>query len=466
MSVSFILIPIIFFVGILLIAFEDKVNVNKGATALTMCVVMWGMLLFSETGSTQSEDFIKFVNTHEQVQTLDITEQAQEYTSNAITMHLGDVSGTLFFILCTMLIVDTVDKYGGFKSITHYLSTNNKRKLLWRIAFACFFFSALLDNLAAAIVVIAIIRRIVPDRTDRLKFACLSIICCNAGGSWSPVGDITTLLLWTNGRITPGHQIMSVFIPALVNMLIPLVIATFWLFKKNSKLRTESLDDSVDELSKLIPQRSRKTIFWIGMLSLVMIPIYQTYLNIPVFMGALIGLVLVWIYSEIMFRKDIELIKNINSLRISKLMHDTDLSTIFYFLGVLMSVAALETAGHLALASGYVSRVLPDSTILALIVGVLSSMLDNVALVAGVLGMYHIDPNTLSSFAVNGEFWTFLAYCAVTGGSLLIIGSATGVTIMGLEDISFRYYFKRFSILAVAGYLAGALAQLIILHIM
>lgn len=465
MSVYFILMPIIFIVGILAIAFEDKLKVNKGATALTMCVAMWSLLLFANTGGTRSKDFSEYVESHKELQEMSLTEQAQEYVGNALTFHLGDVSGTLFFIVCTMLIVDTVDKYGGFKSITYYVNTSNKRKLLWRIVLISFFFSALLDNLAAAVVIIAIIRKLVPDRTDRLKYACISIIACNAGGSWSPIGDVTTLLLWTNGRLTPDYQILRIFVPAFVNMFIPTLIAHFWLFKKNAKLRVSPLDDKNDELSEAIPNRSRRTIFYIGMFSLVMTPFYQIFLKIPAFMGAIIGVVIVWVYTELIFKKQKNLIKKANSLRLANLMHGSDLSTIFYFLGILMSVAAMETSGHLYMASTYISGVLPNSNILAFVIGVLSSMLDNVALVAGVLGMYPTEAIIGSPFAINGDFWTFLSYCAVTGGSLLIIGSATGVTIMGLENIDFKYYFKRFSVLALAGYVAGAGMQLLILNI-
>lgn len=457
--------PIVFIIGILCVAFEDKLKINKGAIALTMCVTMWSMLLFANTGGTRSQDFAKYVESHKELQNMSLTEQAQEYVGHALTFHLGDVSGTLFFIICTMLIVDTIDKYGGFKSMTYYINTNDKRKLLWRISLISFFFSAFIDNLAAAVVIIAIIRKLVPDRTDRLKYACMSIIACNAGGSWSPIGDVTTLLLWTNGRLTPDYQIMKVFIPAFINMIIPVIIAHFWLFKSNARLRVDAVDDQNDELSDKIPQRSRKVIFYIGMLSLVMTPFYQTFLKIPAFMGAIIGLVSIWVYTELIFKKHRCLINNANSLRLANLMHDSDLSTIFYFLGILMSVAALETSGHLFMASSYIGTVLPNSNVLAFIIGVLSSMLDNVALVAGVLGMYPTAADAISPFAMNGDFWTFLSYCAVTGGSLLIIGSATGVTIMGLENIDFKYYFKRFSILALVGYIAGACVQLLIINI-
>lgn len=460
MSVYFILMPIVFIVGILCIAFEDKIKINKGAISLTMCVVLWSMLLFNQAGGMVSDDFVKFVQNHKSMTNMTVTEQAQEYVSNALTMNLGDVSGTLFFLLCTMLIIDTVDKYGGFKAITRYLCSSNKRVLLWKIAFASFFFSALLDNIGASIIVIAVLRKIVPNNIDRIKYACMAIICCNAGGSWSPIGDVTTLLLWTNGRLTPIHQILMVFIPALVNMMVPLIIANFWLFKKNAILRVDAIKEPIYDQSNSISSKYSKVMFYLGMLSLVLIPFYQTLFHIPAFMGAIIGVILVWIYSEIMFHNYEKNSLTANKLRVSKLMHDMDLSTIFYFLGVLMSVAALETSGHLEIASKHIGEFIPNTNVLAFVIGGLSSVLDNVALVAGVLGMYPIDNGILSSFIIDSNFWTFLAYCGVTGGSLLIIGSATGVTIMGLENISFLYYLKRFSLLALVGYISGAIVQL------
>lgn len=250
----------------------------------------------------------------------------------------------------------------------------------------------------------------------------------------------------------------NVFVPAFLNLLAPLIVAHFWLFKRGTKLR-EASESTHDEYGDILPNKIRRTIFWIGMASLMLIPVWQTLMGMPAFMGALMGVIVIWGYSEIIFRKKKKLLAKAQGLRINNLMHETDLATIFYFLGILMAVAALETGGQLALASGYISQAIPSTGFLALLIGVLSSMLDNVALVAAVMGMYPVaDPSVAATlpFVLNGSFWTFLAYCAVTGGSLLIIGSATGVTVMGMEDIKFGYYFKRFSGLALLGYIAGA----------
>ncbi len=447
--------PVIFILGILGIAFEEQIKINKTATALLTCVLLWAILLIDTSVASRTEGFLQYV-AHA---TGGGDTEVSDYLSLRLTEHLGDVSGTLFFVLCSMVLVSTIDSYGGFKSVASIVATTNKRSLLWRVAFASFFFSAFLDNLAASIVIIAVLRKLVPDTTDRMKYACMSIIACNAGGSWSPIGDVTTLLLWNNGRITPYYQIFHLIIPALISLVVPTILAHFFLFKKGVKLRQRP-NVPEDEMYDILPHRARIVVFILGILSLMLVPIWQTFFDVPAFMGVIFGLVLVWIYTELMFSRYKKRLREATTLRMTEqLNNNADLTTIFYFLGILMSVAALIEGGQLAAASTQVTKLIPSTGLLATIIGVLSSMLDNVALVAAVLGMYPVDASgALSPFVLNGSFWVFLAYCAVNGGSLLIIGSATGVTVMGLEGISFGYYLKRFSLLALSGYLAGALA--------
>ena len=449
------LMPVIFVLGILGIAFEEQIKINKTATALLMCVLLWSILLIDTNLALVTEGFRTWLKAASQVSPDSL--EASDYLAFKLNHHLGDVSSTLFFVLCSMVLVNTIDNYGGFKSVAEVVVTDNKRQLLWRVALASFFFSAFLDNLAAAIVIIAVLRRLVPDQTDRMKYACLSVIACNAGGSWSPIGDVTTLLLWNSGRITPYYQIFHLVIPAFFNMLVPTLLAHFFLFKKGAKLRKPS-DVEEDELTSILPWHARFIVLGLGIASLMLVPIWQTFFDVPAFMGVIFGLVLVWIYTELMFSQHKKRLREASSLRMTELLNRSDLTTIFYFLGILMSVAALIEGGQLLQAAGHVSAAIPNTGILALIIGVLSSMLDNVALVAAVLGMYPLDTTgALTPFIINGSFWVFLAYCAVTGGSLLIIGSATGVTVMGLEGISFGYYLKRFSLLALAGYISGAI---------
>ena len=454
------LMPAIFILGILAIAFEEQIKINKTATALLTCVLLWSILLIDTDIASVTEGYQTWLKAASQVQPGELA--VSDYLSFKLNHHLGDVSSTLFFVLCSMALVNTIDNYGGFKSVAEIVVTENKRSLLWRVALASFFFSAFLDNLAAAIVIIAVLRRLVPDQKDRMKYACLSIIACNAGGSWSPIGDVTTLLLWNSGRITPYYQIFHLILPAFFNMFVPTLLAHFFLFKKGAKLRKPS-DVATDELVDILPWRARFIVLGLGIASLMLVPIWQTFFDVPAFMGVIFGLVLVWIYTELMFSAHKKRLREASSLRMTALLNNSDLTTIFYFLGILMSVAALIEGGQLLMAAGHVSEAIPNTGILAVLIGVLSAVLDNVALVAAVLGMYPVDVSgAVTPFVVNGSFWVFLAYCAVTGGSLLIIGSATGVTVMGLEKISFGYYLKRFSLLALAGYIAGAIVYQLI----
>lgn len=460
----FILMPVIFILGILAIALEDKIKINKAAIALFMAISMWMILMFDAYNifiERSSPLFAEFLTRNPEMADLPIKEQFINFITNrSIVYHLGNVAETLFFVMCSMLIVDIVDKHGGFRAVTGYIRTEDKRKLLWSISFAAFFFSALLDNLAAAIVILAVLRKLVPDRTDRLKYACMVIIAANAGGSWSPIGDVTTILLWVGKNISVVHQITHVFIPALVNMLVPLTIAHFWLFKKGTKLRVMSEEEKADEYIPEIPNHSRRVIFVIGILSLALVPVFQMITNLPPFLGVLGGLVILWIYTDIMYCK-LHMHES-EKLRIAQLLPNVDLSTIFFFLGILMSVGALETSGQLGLMSAFMDKHVHDPYLISFVIGALSSCVDNVALVAATMGMYPIAPEVAGmtpyaqAFMADGGFWTFLAYCAVTGGSILIIGSATGVTVMGIEKIGFMYYTKRFSLLALIGYCSGA----------
>lgn len=458
------LMPVIFILGIIAIAFEDKIKINKAAVALFMAISLWLILMFDAYDIFIVRDnplFNTFLTQNPEMASLPVKQQLVNFIANrSIVYHLGNVSETLFFVMCSMLIVDIVDKHGGFQAVTGYIRTENKRKLLWYICFASFFFSALLDNLAAAIVIVAVLRKLVPDRTDRLKYACMVIISANAGGSWSPIGDVTTILLWVGKNLTAFHQISHVFLSALVNMLVPLVIATYWLFKKGATLRevsTEETDVSVPN----IPVRARRTIFIIGILSLALVPLFQTVTDMPPFLGVLLGLAILWVYTDVMYSRAHGMDES-DKLRISSLMQSIDMSTIFFFLGILMSVGALETSGQLGIMSHVLDTHVHEPYIISFVIGLMSSFVDNVALVAATMGMYPVVQHAadlspyMQHFVTDGGFWTSLAYSAVTGGSILIIGSATGVTVMGLEKIDFMYYTKRFTVLSLLGYVAGA----------
>lgn len=341
--------PIVFLLGIFAIALEDKININKSAVALLMCSLLWLMLIVGATDILVERHNTGFANYLQQINNDGLPTKDNIVTyivEKSFVKYLGDVSETLLFVMCSLLIINIVDQYGGFTAISRKLRTNNKRKLLWYIGFSSFFFSALFDNLAAAIILIAVLGKLVPDRTDRLKYACMVIIAANAGGSWSPIGDVTTLLLWTGGNITVLRQIGTLFLPALVNMLVPMIIAHFWLFKKGVKLRQSSSSSNDDLYIENIPNRSRVTIFWIGLLSIAMVPIFQSFIKLPAFMCVMIGLTILWIYTDLIYGR-VEGLKDSNNLKVQTLTRTIDLPTIFFFLGILMSVAALNVGGNL-----------------------------------------------------------------------------------------------------------------------
>jgi Na+/H+ antiporter NhaD/arsenite permease-like protein len=451
--------PVVFIVGILAIAFEDVIRVNKAAIAVGMSVILWMLFIFGGVEIFQShsgEELEMLKKSIPGFSDLSLFQQFDRYLEFTLVESLGDVSATLFFVLASMAIIEIIDSHGSFDVITSYIKTNNKRKLLWIFSFLTFGLSAVLGNLATVIVVIALIRRMVPYKTDRLIFSSMIIIAANAGGSWSPIGDVTTLLLWTGGNISVWSQTYHIIIPALLMLIIPLIGATMML-PKDAQVEFREIPDEDYVLSHIDP-RLKKSIFIIGILSLAMVPFFQVVLNVPPFMGVLLGLAVLWFMTDRRYynRRN----KTLQELRMSRVFSRIDVSTVLFFLGILMSVASLKTAGQLGMMSEYLNKTIPQPEYISIILGLCSSFLDNVALVAGTIGMYPI--TAAGPFMADGTFWTFLAYCAVTGGSILIIGSASGVTVMGMEKISFGYYFKRFTPLALLGYAAGAAAYMLI----
>lgn len=426
----FVLMISIFLVGITMVALEDKIGINKAASALLMSVVLWTVLVISGEGTAAMSD--EFV------------------------MHLGDVSETLFFVMGSMVIVELIDSHGGFRVITNQIRTTKKRKLLWIVSFLTFFLSAVLDNLATGIVMISLLRKLIPHRNERWIYASMIILAANAGGSWSPIGDVTTILLWTKGNLLPAHQIGTLFIPALVSMLVPLILVTRF-FKKGADWGSYPIiaeNASMPEINK----KSRYIIVILGIGTMVMVPVFNELIYAPPFMTVMLGVSILWAYTDLMYGR-MDDVSEEDKMRLGDVLSRIDMPTILFFLGILMSVAALDTSGQLTTVSNFLSAQISSPLAISFVIGVMSSFVDNVALVAATMGMYPVDPASVF-YAVNGEFWTFLAYCAVTGGSLLIIGSATGVTVMGMEKISFVYYLKRFSLVALAGYVAGALTYL------
>lgn len=455
--ILYYLMPVIFLIGILMIAFEDVIHINKAATAVGMSILLWLIFLLDAAGIFSAHPPVhlqEFLVGFPQFAELSTAELAYRFIEFKMVESLGDVATTLFFVLGSMAIIDIVDSHGGFGVISAAITTNRQRKLLWILSFTTFFLSVLLGNLATVIVMIAIARKLIPERNMRLLFSSMIIVAANAGGSWSPIGDVTTLLLWTGGNLTVTHQMTSLFLPALAMLLVPLTGVTLMLPKEGL---IPSVPAAMESQGKIDP-KFRKQILIVGLASLALVPVLQSLIQLPPFMGVLLGLVALWIMTDRRYAESED--EELQNLRMHRVLMRVDISTIFFFLGILMSVNALNATGQLAILANFLNATFSDSNLIALVLGVCSSFLDNVALVSATMGMYPVA--AVGEFACNSSFWTFLAYCAVTGGSILIIGSAAGVTVMGLEKISFGYYLKKISWLVLIGYFVGAALYLLI----
>jgi Na+/H+ antiporter NhaD/arsenite permease-like protein len=433
MSILTILIVAVFCVGYLCIALESLAKINKAAIALLMCVLCWTLLM---TGPAMYYPSIA-------------EGDVIHHIAEVIEHHLGDAAGTLFFLMGAMTIVEIVDSNGGFNFVRDTMKTRSKRKLMWRMAFMTFFLSAILDNLTTSIVMIMVLRKLVQSRGDRLIYAALVVISANSGGAFSPIGDVTTIMLWIKGVITTQGVLTEIFIPSLVSMLIPAFILQYQLKGKFDKEQNLPKAD-VSHFTKT----QRDVIFWLGVGGLCFVPIFKTLTHLPPFMGILLVLGVLWTVTEIFHYNTSE--DDTMAKRVSDLLSRIDLSTIMFFLGILMAVAVLQEIGVLtALGQGLNEAFAGNYFLINGIIGVLSSIVDNVPLVAGCMGMYPVAAE--GAMAVDGIFWQLLAYCAGVGGSMLIIGSAAGVVVMGLEKITFGWYMKKITWIAFVGYLAGML---------
>jgi len=444
---------IIFIAGIVMIALEDILKINKAAVAVTMCIVLW-VLLLTHADAVFLMGTPDLLNTYIKAYPIESAgvsslQMAVEYLKVIIVSSFGDVSSTLFFVMASMAIVEVLDSNGSFGVITRLIRSRRKRSLAWTVAFFTFFLSALLGNLATVIIFVAILRKLIDKAEDRLPFSCLCIIAANAGGSFSPIGDVTTLLLWTGGNVSAVHQISHIILPALAMLCIPTFLFSLS-FKKEEMFPALETRNENNSLHYLTP-RFQAVLLAIGLLSLVMVPVLQSSLHIPPYMSVLAGLCILWIVTDIKaaLSKDPEAGKN----KVSSLFSHLDIATILFFLGVLMSVEALKQVGVLTNLANALNAAIPEPKAIAVLLGCCSSVLDNVALVAATMGMYPLAAS--GTFMPDSPFWTLLAYCAVTGGSILIIGSASGVTVMGLEKVKFGYYLKKFSPLALLGYFVG-----------
>ncbi len=420
-------IIITFILGYTLIALERQIGVNKTAIAIILGITLWVLALYQTS--------------------LNINTQ--------ITEHLGDTAEILFYLLGAMTIVEWVDTHAGFELITKHITTLNKRKLLWLIALITFFMSSILDNLTTAIVMVMLLRRLITNQQERWIFGSIIIIAANAGGAWTPIGDVTTIMLWIHDNITSMNVIRHLFLPSLISLLIPLAIITFRI-----KGDAQAQQNNNSLLSLAITRKEQITILSLGIGSLLFVPVFKELTNLPPFMGIMLALGCVWIYTEILYNRK----KNISPdkvHRIPSILSKIDYSTLLFFLGILMAVAALQVVGVLDQMANFLNEKLHNVYFINTIIGFLSSIIDNVPLVAAAMGMYPlvhagsgITPYMMN-FTTDGAFWELLAYCAGTGGSILIIGSAAGVVVMGMERINFMWYLKHITWMTILGYFAG-----------
>ena len=438
MTTLTISIVAVFVLGYFCIAIESLTKVNKAAVALLMFVFTWTLFMLDPG------QYISGI----------VGDNAALKVSEVMEHHLGSTSTTLFFLMGAMTIVELVDQNGGFNFVRSMMSTHSKRKLLWRIAFMTFVLSAILDNLTTSIVMVMILRKLVSDHKDRIIYASLVIISANSGGAFSPIGDVTTIMLWNKGLITAAGVIKEIIVPSIISMVIPAFILQYSL---KGELKVAHNAATLTE-AELLTASQRKLIFFLGVGGLIFVPIFKSITHLPPFVGILLVLGVLWTTTEIFYShlphtSD----KDGMQKRVTNMLSRIDMSTILFFLGILMAVGCLETIGVLTqLGEGLNTAFQGNHFLVTGIIGVLSSIVDNVPLVAGCMGMYPMAAT--GDFAQDGVFWQLLAYCAGVGGSMLIIGSAAGVVVMSLEKITFGWYMKHITWIAFVGYLVGILA--------
>ena len=422
------IIVIAFVIGYAFIALESVTKINKAAIAVLMCVICWTLLACGFEG-LNLPDF---------------------ELGEAIERNLGEAGTTLFFLMGAMTIVEIVDQHGGFNWVRGALASKSKRSLLWKIAFMTAILSAVLDNLTSSIVMIMILRKLVQDKQDRIWYAVCVIIAANAGGAFSPIGDVTTIMLWNGKMITALGVISEIIVPSFIAFIVPTAVMQMHLKGALPEVHSDKREAEISHITK----NQRILIFCIGVGGLCCVPVFHTLTELPAFMGILGVLGILWCVTEIIYRKKEE--HDPMAKRVTNMLSRIDLSTIMFFLGILMAVAVLSEIGVLEAVGKWLDQAVGNDYLITGAIGILSSIVDNVPLVAGAMKMYAIDPNSVN-LAVDGIFWQLLAYCAGVGGSMLIIGSAAGVVVMGLERISFGWYMKNVTWIAFVGYVAGIL---------
>lgn len=429
-----IAVLVVFLIGYVMIATEHSIKIDKAATALFTGVVTWALYMLGQSATPLV------------------------HLEGNLAHHVEEISSILLFLMGAMTIVEIVDAHDGFTIITNRITAKKKIHLLWILSFITFFLSAALDNLTTAIVMISLLKKLIHDQQTRWFFAGMVIVAANAGGAWSPIGDVTTTMLWIGGQITTRAIIVNTFLPSLLTLLVPLIALSFVLKGNIDKPGHSAGQTGVDD-------RERNIAFFLGVGGLLFVPVFKTITHLPPFMGIMFSLGLLWITTELIHGRKLDEEKH----RLSALsaLRKIDMPSVLFFLGILLAVAALGETGWLSKLSIALKDQLGNTFLINITIGLLSAVVDNVPLVAASMGMYPLSSGSLDpwlmQFAQDGEFWTFLAYCAGTGGSILIIGSAAGVAVMGLEKITFGWYLKKIAPWALLGYIAGCLS-FVLLH--
>jgi Na+/H+ antiporter NhaD/arsenite permease-like protein len=450
---AYMLMAVIFVLGYLCIALEHPLKIDKAASALLTAVLAWTVLVLSA-------DSI-----------LPLIEAGAHATNNTdlvvgeLRHHLGEISEILFFLMGAMTIVELIDAHEGFKVITDRIRTTKRVHLLWLVGLITFFLSAALDNLATTIVMISLLRKLIDDKHERWFYAGIVVIAANSGGAWSPIGDVTTTMLWIGNQVTATGIIYKLFLPSLICLLVPLTIMSFVL---KGDIKPPKVKESRESRRDPTTPFERNLVFCLGLGALVFVPVFKTITHLPPYMGILFGLGVLWVTTEIIHRSKNS--EDKDPLSVVGVLRRIDVTSVLFFLGILLAVSSLSTAGHLTQVASYLKDSLGNVYTIAMSIGLLSAVVDNVPMVAGAMKMYPLisaealaaagGDSWLSNFVVNGNFWEMLAYCAGTGGSCLIIGSAAGVAAMGMEKINFIWYVKYISGLAFVGYIAGALSYI------
>ena len=441
---------VVFIIGYLFIALEHPVKIDKSATALLLGMVMWVLFILGA-------DALPFVV--EKAAEHGYAGHLSDFVNAEILHHMGEIATTLFFLIGAMTIVELVDVHGGFAIITDRITSRSKKKLLWILGFVTFILSAILDNLTTAIVMVMLLRKLVNDPKERWLYASMIIIAANAGGAWSPIGDITTIMLWVKGNISTGAVMMYVLLPSLAALIVPLLFVTGRLNGKLDKIENEAKEEN-----NHVSTKERNLLFFMGVGGLIFVPIFKTITHLPPFIGMLFSLSILWIVTEMIYNG--KALDPQRQHRLPRILQRIDTPTILFFLGILMAVAVLQSTGILGDMANMLAEKVGDVNVINIVLGFLSSIVDNVPLVAAAQGMYQIIPVEQAqalaaghwdiNFIQDGAFWLLLTYCAGVGGSMLIIGSAAGVVVMGLEKINIGWYLKNISLIAMLGYLAGA----------